>query len=194
MVDAQTKLPVAPLAPTLAPIALAEMKVPDIAKAINERMSAMISSFRTSVQRAIEIGELLVEAKKRVGHGKFEKWLTTNTTLPYRSAARYMKFANSRPEIETQLGKSANLADLNLTTAQRLLAPPKDPAPPEEKKKKLEPTAQDRYTEVESDLIKALLDLDYDLAKGCADRTIHALHDTVEDIESAQKPKAKQVP
>jgi hypothetical protein len=187
MVDAQVKLPAAPTVPILAPIALSEMKVPDIAKAINERMSAMISSFRTSVQRAIEIGELLVEAKKRVGHGKFEKWLTTNTTIPYRSAARYMKFAKERTEIEAQLGKSANLADLNLTTAQRLLAPPKPPAPPEEREKKHEPTAQDRYTDIESALLKALLDLDYDLAKGCADRTIGALNDTVEDIESAQK-------
>ena len=134
MVDAQTKLPVAPPAP-MAALALSEMKVPELAKAINERMSAMLTSFRMSVQRAIEIGELLVEAKKRVGHGKFEKWLTTNTTLPYRSAARYMNFAKKRSEIETQFGKSANLADLNLTTAQRLLAPPKAPAPESEKEK-----------------------------------------------------------
>jgi hypothetical protein len=170
----------------------AQMSVPDLAKAINERMSVMLTSFRMSVQRAIEIGELLVEAKDRVGHGKFEKWLTTNTTLPYRSAARYMNFAKKRPEIEAQLGKSANLADFNLSTAQRLLAPPKKPAA--EGTKPPEPTPADRYTDIESNLLRALLDLDYDVAKGCADRTIGALNDTVEDIESAQRPKAKQVP
>jgi hypothetical protein len=169
------------------------MKPPELARAINERLSAMLTSFRMSVQRAMEIGEFLVEAKKRVGHGKFERWLTTNTSLPYRSAARYMSFANQRGEIEAQLGKSANLADLNLTTAQRLLAPPKTPAP-EAGEKKPERAPTDRYTEVESDLLKALLDLEYSEAKGCADRTIGALNDTVEDIESAQRPKAKQVP
>jgi hypothetical protein len=172
----------------------AQMSVPDLAKAINERMSAMLTSFRMSVQRAIEIGELLVEAKERVGHGKFEKWLTTNTTLPYRSAARYMNFAKKRPEIEAQLGKSANLADFNLTTAQRLLAAPKPTQPEEEKSKKPTPTPADRYTDIESNLLRALLDLDYSDAKGCADRTIGALNDTVEDIENAQRPKAKQVP
>jgi hypothetical protein len=169
------------------------MSVPDLAKAINERLSSMLTSFRMSVQRAIEIGELLVEAKDRVGHGKFEKWLTTNTTLPYRSAARYMNFAKKRSEIEAQLGKSANLADFNLTTAQRLLAAPKK-APEKSEEKKPEPTPADRYTDIESNLLRALLDLDYDVAKGCADRTIGALNDTVEDIESAQRPKAKQVP
>ena len=170
----------------------AQMSVPDLAKAINERMSAMLTSFRMSVQRAIEIGELLVEAKERVGRGKFEKWLTANTTLPYRSAARYMNFAKKRPEIEPQLGKSANLADFNLTTAQRLLAPPKKSGTEGTEDKKREPTAADRYTDIESNLLRALLDLDYSDAKGCADRTIGALNDTVEDIEGRARPR--QVP
>jgi hypothetical protein len=185
----------APSTQLAAPTLPAQMSVPDLAKAINDRMSAMLTSFRMSVQRAIEIGELLVEAKDRVGHVKFEKWLTTNTTLPYRSAARYMKFAKERPEIEAQLGKSANLADLNLTTAQRLLAPPKTTQPEEEKSKKPQPTPADRYTDIESDLLRALLDLDYSDAKGCADRTIGALNDTVEDIKSViEQAQARRMP
>jgi hypothetical protein len=169
------------------------LSIPDLAKAINERMSAMLTSFRMSVQRAIEIGELLVEAKDRVGHGKFETWLANNCQLSRASAARYMQLAKQRPKIEEQLaGKSLNLRDLNLSTAQRLLAAPKPTQLGEEKKP--EPSAADRYTDIESNLLRALLDLDYSEAKGCADRTIGALNDTVEDIESAQRPKAKQVP
>ena len=148
----------------------------------------MLTSFRTSVQRAIEIGELLVEAKHRVGHGKFEKWLTANTTLPYRSAARYMNFAKKRPDIEAKFGNSANLAELNLTSAQRLLAPPKKQTNEDEKK----PRPTDHYTKLETDLLRALLDLDLSDAKGCADRTIGALNDTVEDIEGRARPR--QVP
>jgi hypothetical protein len=65
---------------------------------------------------------------------------------------------------------------------------------PDGKEKKPEPTPTDHYVEIEGNLIEALKDLDYSEAKGCADRTIGALNDTVEDIESAQRPKAKQVP
>src|SRR5215469_5791314 len=128
-----TQLPAAPAPSTLS--------IPVLAKAINERMSAMLTSVRTSVQRAMEIGELLVEAKERVGHGKFETWLSTNCQLSRASAARYMNLAKQRPKIEEQLsGKSLNLRDLNLSSAQRLLAPPKKPATEAEKKPEPAPT------------------------------------------------------
>jgi hypothetical protein len=173
------------------------MRPADFARAINDKLSQMVAAARTSFTRAIEIGELLKQAKERVGHGNFEAWVNDNCQLSYRSARRYMKLADDRTKIEEQLrleapGKMANVANLNVATAQRLLAPPKKPAT--EEAKPPEPTAADRYTDIESDLLRALLDLDYDVAKGCADRTIGALNDTVEDIESAQRPKAKQVP
>ena len=188
MVDAH----IAPLAPIAAP--LAKMKPPELAKAINEKAAQMAACARTTVQRAMEIGDLLIEAKKRVGHGKFEKWRNDHCQLSPATARRCMELAEQRPELEKQLStKTLNLSDLNLTAARRLLAPPKPPSE-DGKEKRTEPTPTDHYTKVESDLIKALLDLDYDLAKGCADRTIGALQDTVEDIESAQRPKAKQVP
>jgi hypothetical protein len=190
MVDAT--LTVAPPAPIVAPVALSKMKPPELAKAINEKIAQMTASARTSVQHAMEIGDLLIEAKKRVGHGKFEKWRNDHCQLSPATARRCMELAEQRPELEKQLNsKTLNVSDLNLTAARRLLAPPKPPTP---EAKKPEPTPTDHYTKIESDLIKALLDLDYDLAKGCADRTIGALNDTIEDIESAQRPKAKQVP
>ena len=74
---------IAPLAPTAAPVvALSKMKPPELAKAINEKVAQMTASARTTVQRAMEIGDLLIEAKKRVGHGKFEKWQRPLPTLP----------------------------------------------------------------------------------------------------------------
>jgi hypothetical protein len=179
-----TQLP----APSAAP-APADMSVPDLARAINEKVAQMAISARTSLARAIEIGELLIEAKRRLAHGKFEKWRDDHCQLSPATARRCMEFAEKRPELEKQLAaKTLNLSDLNLTAARRLLAKPP------EKEKKPEPTPADHYVEIEGNLIEALKDLDYDLAKGCADRTIGALNDTVEDIESAQRPKAKQVP
>ena len=116
MADVPTKLPPTPPPPAQSPA--------DLAKAINDKLSQMVASARTTLQRAIEIGELLELAKERVGHGNFEAWVTDHCQLSYRSARRYMKLARERVEIEAQ-AKMANVANLNAATAQRLLAPPK---------------------------------------------------------------------
>ena len=118
--DAQTKPPT----PVASVTSVAQMRPADLARAINDKLSQMIASARTTLQRAIEIGELLVIAKERVGHGNFEAWVTDHCQLSYRSARRYMTLARDRTEIEAQ-AKMANVANLNVTTAQRLLAPPK---------------------------------------------------------------------
>jgi hypothetical protein len=56
----------APPATTLPTVAPAQMRPADLAKAINDKLSQMVASARTTLQRAIEIGELLVVAKDRV--------------------------------------------------------------------------------------------------------------------------------
>jgi hypothetical protein len=79
----------------------------------------MLTSFRNCVTHAMEVGDLLIEAKKRVGHGKFEAWCATHCQLSPRTVRRYMGMAKDRTKIEAALAaKTANLADLN---AQRLL-------------------------------------------------------------------------
>jgi hypothetical protein len=61
-------------APTVSsPVSPADMSVPDIARAINAAVAQMAMSVRTSLARAIEIGELLIEAKKRVEDTKPRK-------------------------------------------------------------------------------------------------------------------------
>jgi hypothetical protein len=168
------------------------MSVPDLARAINEKVAQMNISARTSLARAIEIGELLIEAKRRVGHGKFEQWRNEHCQLSPATARRCVEFAEKRPELEKHLAsKTLNLSDLNLTSARKLLAPPKPPGQQQQNDTK-PPSPTDRYTDMESALLKALLDLDYSDAKGCADRTIGALNDTVEDIEGRARPR--QVP
>src|SRR5262249_55563185 len=115
MVDAPT-LPVAPAPARLSPA--------DLAKLINEKVAQMVASARTSFTRAIEIGDLLKQAKDRVGHGNFEAWVNDHCSFSYRSARRYMKLSDDRPKLEEQLkqeaGKVATVANLNLASAQRL--------------------------------------------------------------------------
>ena len=181
----------APPATTLPATAPAQMRPAELARAINNKLSAMVASARTTLQRAIEIGELLELAKDRVGHGNFEAWVTDHCHLSYRSARRYMKLARERTEIEAQ-AKMANVANLNATTAQRLLAPPKKQEGSGEKKPKRPTTEQ--YRQIENALIACLKDL-RDKAESYAAQTIEALHDTVADIKSViEQAQARRMP
>jgi hypothetical protein len=103
----------------------------DLAKRINDAIESMASAFRNSARRAIEVGELLNEAKDRVKHGNFEEWLRTHCKLSFSTARRYMYFADHRAEIEAALnGKTVSVTDLSLSAAKRLIAPhPKSSGP-----------------------------------------------------------------
>jgi hypothetical protein len=63
------------------------MRPADLAKTINDKLSQMVASARTTLQRAIEIGELLELAKDRVGHGNFEAWVTDIANCPIAARA-----------------------------------------------------------------------------------------------------------
>src|SRR6516164_6045343 len=68
----------------------------DLAKRINEKYSEIVASLRTTFIRAVEIGELLEQAKDRVGHGNFEVWLnriTTGELLRYVKTFRGLEYA-----------------------------------------------------------------------------------------------------
>jgi hypothetical protein len=79
MVDAHP-LPVAPVvAPLVAPTA--PPTISDLARLINEKVAQMVASARTSFTRAIEIGDLLKQAKDRVGHGNFESWVNDHCSF-----------------------------------------------------------------------------------------------------------------
>ena len=184
MVDAQ-KAPtiLAPVAPVMRPA--------ELARAINSALSQMVASARTTLQRAIEIGELLEQAKERVGHGNFEAWVNDHCKLSYRSARRYMKLARERTEIEAQ-AKMANVANLNATTAQRLLAPPRT-AQEGSGQGSGKPTTE-KYKTIENDLIKCLKEL-REKAESYAAGTAEALKDTVEDIKSViEQAQARRMP
>ena len=185
--------------PVIVAPAPADMSVPDLAKAINEKYSQIVSSLRTSFIRAVEIGDLLVEAKERVGHGNFEGWLIAHCQFSFSTARRYMKLAEDRSKIEEQLkqetasGKSVKLTDLNLTGARRLLAPPK---------KKQEgsgqgsgpPPVTEQYKQIETSLIACLKDL-REKAESYAEGTHGALRDTVDDIKSMiEQTQARRMP
>ena len=181
----------APPAPTQLPATTqpADMKLPELTRAIKDRVAQITSSLRTSVACAIETGTLLIEAKKRVGHGNFERWVANNCELSPATARRWMvELAEKRPELEKQLAaKSLNLSDLNLSSARRLIAPPPAPTPDQSEpapKAKPKPPATEQYKQIETNLIECLKGL-RDKAESYASGTIAALNDTMRTSRSS---------
>jgi hypothetical protein len=169
------------------PPSISTLSDADLIKSINDKMRSMLHSYRSSVGHAIEVGELLKEAKTRVGHGNFEPWLKEHCNLSFRTARRYMKLAESREQIEAQF-KSATLADLTLSGAQRLLTDNSGSSGSAATKKGSTPAGD--YDKLEEKLIDKLKELDPSEARDHADKTIAALNDTVADIASIARRAA----
>jgi len=172
---------------------ISDMSEEELAKSIREKHSMMLTSFRSSVTHAMEVGDLLIEAKKRVGHGNFEAWCATHCEFSPRTVRRYKGMAEDRAKIEAALAaKTANLADLN---AQRLLTDQSgggdDGGGNNGGGGRGQQTPAGEYDKLEEKLIAKLKELDPSEARDHAGKTIAALNDTVDDIEGIAKRATK---
>jgi hypothetical protein len=93
--------------------------LPDLAGRIRVEHEAVSASLKESVRHAIAAGELLIEAKAQLGHGRWLPWLQDHCTISERTAQLYMRVAKSRTEIEDQIRNG--VADLSLNEAAALL-------------------------------------------------------------------------
>jgi hypothetical protein len=70
-------------------------------------------------------GDLLVEAKRLLGHGHFGKWLEANCAISDRTARLYMSLAENRTAVEAEANRQ-RVADLTVRGAVKAIAgPPK---------------------------------------------------------------------
>src|SRR6516225_10971954 len=88
----------------------------DLATRINSEFAAIQKADQDAnknvVQRAITFGRTLSQAKEKVGHGKWEKWLNDNCrAISARTAQRYMKLEASS-EVRAALGKNDTVSVL----------------------------------------------------------------------------------
>jgi len=83
------------------------------ATAINEEHRLARACLETAVQHALRCGQLLIEQKQRLGHGKFERWVRTTLDFSERTARVYMQAAR-------QNGSALPIS------LRALLAPPTD--------------------------------------------------------------------
>jgi hypothetical protein len=96
----------------------------DLAARIIEEHAQVNLAVRNALARAMNAGDMLAEAKERVGHGRWESWLKKTCNIPPRTASRYILLAENRGLIEAN---SATVADLTVRGALRLLRPKPKP-------------------------------------------------------------------
>jgi len=57
------------------------------------------TAINTAMQKAIVVGELLSEAKKEVGYGKWQNWVEVNLPITPRQSGKYIRLYNEREDI-----------------------------------------------------------------------------------------------
>jgi hypothetical protein len=72
---------------------------------------------RSSLEKAIRIGELLTEQKARLKHGEWLPWIERNLEFDQKTAWRYTHLFTNR-------GKLGTMPNLGITEAYRLLSQP----------------------------------------------------------------------
>jgi hypothetical protein len=162
-----------------------DMTEEQLGKSIREKHQSILYNFKRSVETAIEVGELLIEPKQRVGHGNFEGWVKDHCGFSYRSARRYTQMARDKDKLLAQLNlQNAALGDLSAT---RLLAKPNG-SPAADTPASADAT--DKYDRAEERLIEKLQDLPVDAADDLAATTITKLKSTVATMRKGATNKA----
>jgi hypothetical protein len=95
---------------------------PTLSSQINAEHHAVESAAQTAFAHALRAGELLLQAKRVVGHGGWGRWLAENFEGSERTAQLYMRVHERQAELP---GDPQRVADLSLREAARLLAKPK---------------------------------------------------------------------
>ena len=82
---------------------------------INRLWGEIGETLRTTLPKAIRVGELLTEQKAELAHGEWLPWLKANTSISERTARDYMRFWENRERLKPALS-----ADIQ--SARKMLA------------------------------------------------------------------------
>ena len=110
---------------------VAALAIPAIAR-IRTLAAELDRLGKTALEKAVECGRLLSEAKEQLGHGAWLPWLESNFTFTPRTATNWMKVAEMHAAGKL---KSETVSDLNLSEVYQLATTPRpDPVitPPDE--------------------------------------------------------------
>jgi Protein of unknown function (DUF3102) len=92
----------------------------DLAARIRTEHEAATAFLKSGLERAINAGNLLIEAKAQLAHGQWLPWLAEHCQLPERTAQAYMRVARSFGKLDEE--KRNAVADLSFRDALNSLA------------------------------------------------------------------------
>jgi hypothetical protein len=105
------------------------LSVSELVVRVNDAHRQVKECVIKGAQHAIKAGELLWEAKRKAGHGRWLEWMAENCEFSERTAQLYMKLAGALP----QVANPQRIADLSLTGAIKMIedlkAPEENPIP-----------------------------------------------------------------
>ena len=93
----------------------------DLAQQINEHHAACQSAMQTALQHAIAAGELLVQAKIGVPHGKWADWLAKNFCSSQNTANLYVRLYENR-QILNGVGNLISIREADKLTRKKKIA------------------------------------------------------------------------
>jgi hypothetical protein len=98
--------------------------LPSLADEVRACHAAVRDHIRSSFTFACRAGELLLTAKRVVGHGRWLNWIDQNCHLSEDQVERYIRCAKHRAAIEAN---SADVRNLTITEAMKSIARPREP-------------------------------------------------------------------
>ena len=101
-------------------VAIEDGSLQSLAAEINKAHDEALASVRTALGHARRAGDLLIEAKRQLGHGAWLPWLRKHCTdVSARTAQKYMQLARELPKLTA---KAPRVADLSLREAIHLVS------------------------------------------------------------------------
>ena len=101
------------------------------AKEINQLHGEIMAAVKTTLEKAIRIGELLTERKKKCQHGEWLPWLKANVQMDQKSVWRYMQIFEHREKLGNlpNLTEALQLINEVRVTIKKAKAPKDQPEP-----------------------------------------------------------------
>jgi hypothetical protein len=152
----------------------------EIAQKIRNEYRQVIDAGKAVVSRARRFGEMLWEAKGKVGHGDWLDWLRDNCDLSKRTSQRYLELGKppNKRRLDEALAKMKQEEKDNLTLAKAIeLARGKEKEPTKN-------NASDRYDRIKKTLIEKLQDLSLAQAEAAIAETNKDLTAALEEMKN----------
>lgn len=84
-----------------------QVSIETAGKELDRLHAEIMGNMKKTVQDAVRAGEILLQAREKIGYGGFVGWLEKSCSIPQRTAYRYM----SLKEHESKIATMANLQD-----------------------------------------------------------------------------------